>query len=314
LSAYIVRRLMMMVVVILLVSIICFMLIQLIPGDPVVAMLGLNAKQQQIEILRHELWLDRPIIVQYAHWMGNVLKGDFGTSISYQEKVINLISSRLPVTLYLASLSLILSMILGIGAGIISAVRRGSFIDQGIVILANTGIAIPVFWLGILGIYFFGLKLGWLPIQGYTSPTVDFWHSTKQLVMPVVCMAVGNLAMLTRQMRSSMLEVIHQDYIRTAESKGLLERVILVRHALKNALIPIITLLGLYVPSLFGGAVLVETVFNIPGMGRLLIQGVFNKDFIVVQACVLIIGVIVSLVNILVDVAYGWLDPRIRFQ
>ena len=209
---------------------------------------------------------------------------------------------------------MIISSVFGISAGIISAVKRGSILDQALSVLANGAVAIPVFWLGILGIYLFGLKLGWLPIQGYTSPFDDFWESAQKIVMPVICMSLPTLALMTRQTRSSMLEVVSQDYVRTAWSKGLTEIQVILRHTLKNALIPIVTLLGLGLPNLVAGSVLVETVFNIPGMGRLLVTGVLDKDFIIVQASVLIIAVVITIGNLLVDISYGVLDPRIRFQ
>jgi len=264
-------------------------------------MLGLDAEPEQVEALRKEMWLDRPILIQYVHWVGNVFTLDLGKSLMYRENVTALFSQRLPVTLHVASLALMLSAIFGITAGIISAVTRGSILDQSISVMAITGTAIPVFWLGILGIYLFGLILGYLPTQGYTSPMDDFWLSTKKLIMPVICMSLPNLAMLTRQTRSAMLEVIHQDYIQTARSKGLSERIVIMRHAIKNAFIPIITLLGLIMPHLMAGSVLVETVFNIPGMGRLLVGAVIDKDFLIVQAGVLIIGIVISLANLLVD-------------
>jgi peptide/nickel transport system permease protein len=180
--------------------------------------------------------------------------------------------------------------------------------------LAYIGITIPVFWLGIMMVYLFGVKLHWLPIGGYTSPFDNFWMNAKQLIMPVACEAVLGLASMSRQMRSSVLEVASQDYIRTAWSKGLSERIIVVRHMLKNSLIPIITLMGFAVGSIFGGSVLIETVFNIPGMGRLMVNSIFNQDYVVVQASTLIFGTIVLLVNLIVDMSYGWLDPRIRYS
>lgn len=267
---YIVRRIIMAVFVIFIVTLLSFMLLQMVPGDPVRVMLGLDASQDEVAALRKELWLDRPVVVQYGHWMGNIFKGDFGKSLMYRENVRDLVVERLPKTLTLSLLALLLASTLGISAGIICAITRGSALDQAVSVLANTGIAIPVFWLGILGIYLFGLKLGWLPIQGFTSPLDNFWLGIRQLIMPVICLAVSGLATMTRQTRSSMLEVIRQDYIRTARAKGLKGRVVIIRHALKNALIPIVTLLGMAVPILVGGSVLAETVFNIPGMGRLL--------------------------------------------
>jgi peptide/nickel transport system permease protein len=313
-ATYILRRLLLAVIVIFIITIIAFLIMQTIPGDPVRAMLGVDASQKLVDSLRKELWLDRPLLVQYGHWIGNAIKGDFGISLQYQTDVGHLWATRLPITINLSVLAIIISTIFGIIAGTISAVTRGSFLDQVISVLANAGVAIPVFWLGILGIYFFGLYLNWLPIQGYTSPFSDFWLSMKKLLMPVVCLSVPGLAMMTRQTRSSMLEVIRQDYIRTAWSKGLTQRVIIFRHAFKNALNPIATLVGVMLPIMVGGSVLVETVFNIPGMGRLLVGAVLSKDFIVVQAGILLIAIVVSMVNLIVDISYGWFDPRIRYE
>ena len=312
--AFITHRLLQTVIVLILLSFIAFSILHLIPGDPVVTMLGIEATQAQIEKVRHELGLDRPILVQYLRWFGNMLQGDFGRSIMYRESVAALILTRLPVTFHIGFIALILSTLISIPAGVISAVKRGTFLDQLITVSANIGLAVPVFWLGIIGIYFFALKLGWLPVQGYSSLFDNFWLNTRQIIMPVICLAVLPLASLTRQARSSMLEVIRQDYIRTARSKGLKERVVIMEHGLKNAVIPVITLLGLQLRNLVGGSVLVETVFNIPGMGRLLVTGVFDKDFVVVQGCVMVVAIVVALANLAVDISYGYFDPRIRVQ
>jgi peptide/nickel transport system permease protein len=291
-----------------------FLFIQIVPGDPLVAMLGQQATREQLEALRKELWLDRPIIVQYGHWLSNAVRGDLGHSITLHDDVATLIAARLPVSLHLAVLAFIIGHILGIAAGIICAIRRGGIIDSVVTLLANLGIAVPIFLLGMLCIYYFSLKLGWLPVQGYTSPFTDFWRSTKQVILPVLCLSIPAIAVLARQTRSSMLEVVRQDYIRTARSKGLRERLIISKHALKNALIPIVTLMGLNVSVLIGGQVLIETVFNIPGMGRLIAEGAINKDIILVQGCAMLIAMIVVLVNLSVDLTYGWLDPRIRYD
>jgi peptide/nickel transport system permease protein len=312
---FVLRRILLSLVVIIIVTLIVFLLQQLVPGgDPARAMLGLDASQEEVDALRQEMWLDRPILTQYIHWVTNALQGDLGKSLRYRINISELIAKRLPITLHLAFMALVISVFFGVLGGVICAVKRGSFLDQAISVIANGAVAVPIFWLGILGIYVFSLQLGWLPTQGYTSPTEDFLRSTKQVIMPVICMCLPSMALLTRQTRSSMLEIVRQDYVRTAWSKGLTERNVILRHALKNALIPIVTLLGLSVPHLFAGSVLVEQVFNIPGMGRLLVNGVLDKDFIVVQACVLIIAVVISISNLVVDIAYGWLDPRIRFQ
>jgi peptide/nickel transport system permease protein len=313
-AAYIVRRLLLSILVLLLITIMVFFLLHIMPGDPATIMLGMDVSQERIDSLRKELWLDRPVLVQYGHWLAGALRGDLGKSVSFREDAAGIIADRLPITLHLSIVSLILSTFVGIAAGIVCAIRRGGFWDSVITLLANLGIAIPIFWLGILGIYSLGLHLGWLPIQGYTSPFDDFWLSLNKSIMPIICLGIPAVAVLARQTRSSMLEIVRQDYIRTAWSKGLTERKVILKHAFKNALIPVITLLGIQLRTLVGGSVLVEKVFNIPGMGRLLVDSVMNKDFIVVQACTLIIAAVVLLANLLVDISYGWLDPRIRYQ
>jgi peptide/nickel transport system permease protein len=312
--SFIVRRILLSLLVLLILSIITFLLLHIMPGDPVTIMLGVDATPLRYEEVRKELWMDRPLTVQYIHWLSNALQGNLGKSITNRESVSGLVAVRLPVTMYLSFFALILSAIIGVGIGLICAIRRGSLLDSIITVVSNLAIAIPIFWLGILGIFFFGLHLGWLPIQGFVSPLDDFWLSIKKSVMPIICIAIPGIAFLARQTRSSMLEIVRQDYIRTAWAKGLRESVIVIRHALKNSLIPVVTLLGIQLRTLVGGAVLVETVFNIPGMGRLTVTSVINKDFITVQACVLIVAVVVLLGNLIVDISYGWIDPRIRYQ
>jgi peptide/nickel transport system permease protein len=311
---YIIRRVLLSIFVLFLITILSFLLLNIMPGDPVTILLGVDATPQRAEELRKELWMDRPMAVQYLHWLSNVFQGDLGKSVTNRESVSGLIAVRLPVTLYLSFFAMILSAILGIAVGLFCAIRRGGILDFLITFVSNLAIAVPIFWLSILGIYLFGLNLGWLPIQGFTSPFDDFWLSVRKSIMPVICMAMPSIAFLARQTRSNMLEIVRQDYIRTAWSKGLKESAVVLKHALKNALIPVVTLLGINLRTLVGGAVLVETVFNIPGMGRLAVTSVINKDFITVQACVLIIAVVVLLGNLLVDISYGWIDPRIRYQ
>ena len=305
-------------VVLILVTLIVFFVMRLLPGDPILIYVAQSAELQamppeMLDKLRVEFGLDKPIMVQYANWMSGIFQGDFGDSIFYREKVGTLMLERFPVTLHLGVLALILGAIFGVLAGLLAAVRRGKWVDKVITPLTYVGITIPVFLLGILMIYAFGLKLGWFPISGYTSPLDDFWLSTRQLAMPVICLAAFGLAANARQMRSSMLEVTRQDYIRTAWSKGLKERVVIMRHMLKNSLIPVITLMGVSVAILFGGQILVERVFAIPGVGSLLVTSIFGQDYVVVQAITLIIAVIILLVNLVVDISYAWLDPRIRY-
>ena len=318
-TAYIIRRLLIGVIVLILVTLIVFFAMRLLPGDPLAIFLGQQAGTgimtlEQLEILRHEYGLDKPIMVQYFDWLGGVLRGDLGTSIYYREDVGKLMAQRFPITLHLGLLAFVLANVLGIIMGLFAAIRRATWVDTLVTSLANIGITIPVFWLGILMVYLFGLKLRWIiPFVGYTSPFDDFWQSTKQLIMPVTCLAITGLAFTARQMRSAMLEVIRQDYIRTAWSKGLRERVVVMKHALKNSLIPVITLMGIGLGMVFGGSVLVETVFAIPGIGRLLVSSVFAQDYQVVQSGTLVLALIVILANLIVDISYAWLDPRIRY-
>ena len=312
--SFITRRVIQTFVVLIIVTFIVFLLLYLIPGDPARTMLGIEASAQDVAAFRSQLGLDRPMMVQFGSWLFHVLQGDLGRSIQFHQPVSHLISTRLPVTIYIGILALILSAILGVGAGVISAVRRGTVLDQAITVFANSGVAVPVFWLGILGIYLFALQLGWLPVQGYTSPFENLALSIQQIIMPVLCLAMVPLATLARQSRSAMLEVIQQDYIRTAWSKGLKERRIIIHHALRNAMIPIVTVLGLSVRYVVSGSVLIETVFNIPGMGRLIVSGVFNKDFILVQGCVLIVALAIAITNLAVDISYAFIDARIRYE
>ena len=317
-TTYIIRRLLIAVVVLVIVSLIVFLVMRLLPGDPLVIFMGQQAgsgsvSEEQLEHLRAEYGLDKPLLVQYANWLAGIFQGDLGKSIYYHEDVGELLLERFPVTLHLGLLAYVLGSIGGIALGGLAAIRRGTWIDTLTTTLANIGITIPVFWLGYMMVLLFGLKLDWLPIAGYTSPLEDFWLSTKQAIMPVICLAITGLAYIARQMRSSMLEVIRQDYIRTAWSKGLSERVVINKHALKNSLIPVITLLGIGIGLVFGGSVLVETVFAIPGIGRLLVTSVFAQDYVVVQSGTLVIATAIILANLLVDIGYGWLDPRIRY-
>jgi peptide/nickel transport system permease protein len=318
LTTYIVRRVLQALLVLIIVTLLVFFIMRLLPGDPLIIYVAQTAQLQAmpaevIEQLRHQFGLDKPIMVQYLNWVKNIFRGDFGTSIYYHEKVSTLMKERFPRTIYLGGLALIVGAVVGIAAGLVTAVRRGKWLDKIVTPLTYIGITIPVFWLGILMIYAFGLKLRILPISGYTSPFVDFWLSTRQLVMPVICLAFFSIAANARQMRSSMLETISQDFVRTAWSKGLSERRVILKHALKNSLIPVITLIGVGVGIIFGGSVLVETVFAIPGVGRLLVSSILGQDYVVVQAITLVIAITILVVNLLVDISYGWFDPRIRF-
>jgi peptide/nickel transport system permease protein len=317
-TTYIVRRCLQSVVVLVLVTLMLFLMMRLLPGDPIVMYMSMRdvegASQEQIDTLRKEFGLDKPVMVQYLRWMNGAIRGDLGRSIVSRDSVSAELKRRFPITLYLSFLSLLLSIVLSIPMGVVSAMKRGTWLDTLVTTMANLGVTVPVFWLGILLVYAFGLYLGWLPVFGYTSPFENFRLSMTQAIMPVFCLAVFSIASSMRQTRSSMLEVIRQDYIRTARAKGMKEAVIVTRHALKNALIPVVTLTGMTVRYLFGGAVLVETVFNIPGMGRLTVDSIMAQDYPVVQGAVLVIALTILLSNLIVDISYGWLDPRIRYE
>lgn len=315
---FIIRRIFLAVIILILATLLVFFSMRLLPGDPILMLVTANQQQEFNEEylleLEHRHGLDKPMIVQYLNWANGVLHGDLGISILTQRPVSDEIFRRLPISVHVGGLAFIIGHILGIPAGVISAIRRGKWLDNVITTLANIGITIPNFWLGIILMYVFGLYLQWLPIMGYTSPFDDFWLSTKQLIMPVICLVIFPLAGVARQARSSMLEVLHQDYIRTAWSKGLSERVIVIKHALKNGLIPIITLAGMAIAGIIGGGVIMETVFNIPGLGRLAVSSVISQDYPYVQAISLFVAIAVVCANLIVDIAYGWIDPRIRFR
>jgi peptide/nickel transport system permease protein len=314
---FLIRRLFFAVVVLVFVTLMVFLAVHLLPGDPVLLYLSkgqLNSlTPTQIAAARHQFGLDLPLMQQYVNWVWGILHGDFGMSLFFQQKVGILISQRLPVTINISLIAFVLNFFLGITAGVIAALRRGKPLDTVITIFANIGITMPVFWLGVLLIYIFGLRLGWLPTYGYTSPFVNLTMNIRQLILPVICVMVFGLASIQRQTRSAMLEVIGQDYIRTAWSKGLPERTIIIRHIVKNGLIPVITLQGFSLAYILSGSVLMETIFSIPGIGRLAVDATLNQDYALVQGCVLVTAVMVIFVNLLVDIAYGYLDPRIRY-
>jgi peptide/nickel transport system permease protein len=319
-TTYIIRRCIIGLIILLLVTMLVFLFIHLLPGDPLMIYLGnfnpTGANSftiEQLDVLRHQYGLDRPLPVQYWDWLTHVVRGDLGESIAVRQPIGGLIKDAMPRTAYIGSIVFFIGLVGGVFTGIICAIRRGSWMDNTLTTLANIGMTIPVFWLGILFIYLFGLKLGWLPTFGWGGfPWEGFWNSTKHLIMPIAAIALGSVAGLARLVRSCMLEVMRTDYVRTAWAKGLRERVILVRHQIKNAMIPVVTALGTALAGILGGSVFIETVFAIPGMGRLLTTAIFDYDYQVVQAGVLIFGFIIIVSNLIVDIAWGWLDPRIR--
>ncbi|MGD0796029.1 MAG: ABC transporter permease [Dehalococcoidales bacterium] len=316
-ATYIVRRLILALIVLIIITLLIFLVIRFLPGDPIYLYMSRQEQQtltlEQVEAARHEFGLDKPIVVQYFDWINGIFHGNLGESLFYSESVGALLKRRFPVTLNLGIPAFIIGSVLGTAAGVLSALRRGKALDSLMAVFSYMGIAVPIFWLGILFIYVFGLKLHLLPMFGYTSPTVNLIQNIKQLILPVVCLAVTPLASIARQSRSSMLEIIRQDYIRTAWSKGLRERNVVMRHALKNGLIPVVTLMGISLSYILGGSVFIETVFSIPGLGALSVQALLSKDYAIIQAVTLLMAAIIVGINLLVDLTYGWLDPRIRY-
>jgi len=313
---YIVRRLVQAVPLLIGITMVSFLIIHLAPGDPVLTLVDPNASVAEMERVRTMMGLDKPIHVQYWRWFTGILRGDFGRSFTDGRQVLTKIGERIPATLELSILALLLSLVVAIPAGVLSAVRQYSIFDYSATVGAFLGVAIPNFWFGMLCILLFSVYLGWLPSYGrmtLVGPT-SLLDRIEHLVMPVIVLGLSSTATLTRYMRSSMLEVVRQDYVRTARAKGLAERVVVYRHALRNALIPVVTILGLTVPALLGGALITEQVFAWPGMGRLTIQAVFRRDYPVVMGVNLMAAFLVVAGNFLADISYALIDPRVRYD
>jgi len=309
---FILRRLLSAIPTLILVSLFVFTLQKLLPGDPVQAMAGEERDPAVMEYLRDKYRLNDPVPLQYVHWVGNVLQGDFGTSLRTEQPVTTLLASKLPVTLELAVLALIIALLIGIPTGVISAVRKGTATDYAANVVALSGISIPHFWLGILLIMIFAVKLQWLPASGFVPLGEDFGQNLKTLVLPAFVLGAGLSGVLMRHTRSAMLEVLRADYVRTARAKGLFPRTVILKHALRNALMPIVTLTTLLFGELLGGAVLTEQVFSIPGFGKMIVDAVFNRDYAVVQGVVLCVAIGFLLLNLLADVLYRLINPRLR--
>ncbi len=313
---YVVRRLLLLVPVLLGVSVIIFMVLHLAPGDPAEIMLGSQATQADLERLRAELGLTEPLYVQYVHWLGLVARGDLGRSIWMKRSVLNEVLGRFKATLVLTGAALVLSTAGGVALGIASATRPNSLLDRLSAMASLFGASMPVFWLGIVLMVIFALWLGWVPASGMFAPYGggDLRDLLVHLALPAVTLAAASVTIIARLTRSTMLETLGQDYIRTARAKGVVERAVVLRHGLKNALIPIVTVVGVQAGYLLGGAVLTETVFAWPGVGTLMVQGILARDFPLVQGCVLVVALSFVLINLVVDLLYAWLDPRIRYE
>lgn len=311
--AYIVRRLLLLVPVLLIVGVVVFLLMHLTPGDPAAVMLGREATLEQKEALRERLGLNEPLPVQFVRWFGNAVRLDFGESLFIGKPVTAALLERAEPTGLLTLYSLTLALVIAIPAGVIAAVRANSFLDRLLMVLSISGAAIPGFFLGILLILLFAVVLGWLPSGGYADIGDDPIQHLKYMLLPTLALGFSAAGLLARLVRSTMLDVLNEEFVRTAYAKGLRERHVVLWHALRNALIPVVTLIGVLLAGMLGGAVVIETVFNIPGMGRLLVQSVTRRDFPVVQGAVMTVAAIEVLVMLLVDVLYVFIDPRIRY-
>ncbi|CCD95639.1 putative ABC transporter permease protein; dipeptide transport protein [Bradyrhizobium sp. ORS 375] len=309
---FLARRLAQIIPTLIFVSILIFSLQQLLPGDPALVMAGEERDPAVIEQIRKQYRLDQPLPVQYGYWIKGVLSGDFGESLRIKMPVRDLILQKLPVTLQLASMAIVIAFLIGIPAGIISAVKRGTVYDYAANLFALWGISTPNFWLGIMLIFVFSIQLGWLPASGYVSLAEDWRASLAATIMPAFVLGNAIAAILMRHTRSAMLQVLSSDYIRTARAKGISERQVILRHALRNALTPVITLGALELGTLLSGAVLTEQIFSIPGFGKLIVDAVFNRDYAVVQGVVLVTATVYIMLNLIADLAYVLVNPRLR--
>jgi peptide/nickel transport system permease protein len=312
--AYLLKRTIILILTLLLVSMVIFAILMVIPGDPAQIILGINATPETLQKLRQQMGLDRPVILQYLHYMKNLALGDLGRSITYDVPITSLILSRLQVTVPLAILSLIFAIAISIPMGIYSSLHRNQAGDYGIMIISQIGLAVPAFWAGILLILLFAVTLQWLPAGGFQSWQTDPVKALRSLLLPAFSLGFVRAAVLTRMTRSSMLEVLGEDYIRTARSKGLSKRRVVYKHAFRNAIIPVVTIIGLQAGDLLAGAIIIENVFHLPGIGRLVFEAIGQRDLPVIQGVVLLIAMIIVVINFVIDVIYRYLDPRIRYE
>ena len=315
---YVAKRLLLVFPTIILVTLIVFVIMRLMPGDPALLILtGHSGVSQftrdELQDLRHELGTDRPIYVQYATWMGGILRGDFGESMFYETPVTDDLKARIPVTLQLAFMAIVIAVLIAVPLGVLSAVKQDTAIDYVARIFTITGVAIPTFVSGILVVFFLVLVFGWLPPLGYATLWKDPLKNLQQMIFPALALGLYDTSFIARVTRSAMLEVLRDDYVRTARSKGLTEFVVIARHALKNALLPVITISGWQLGRLIAGTVIIEIIFLLPGVGRLLVDSIFQRDFTMIQAVIILTATLVLLLNLLIDLVYAFLDPRIRY-
>ncbi len=311
-SRFLARRLLLTLPVLFFVSMIVFTLISLIPGDPARIMLGEEVNKEALEALRKQMGLDRPLYIRYLFWLGRMARGDFGKSVRDGRPVLDTLLLKLPTTVELAMTSLLVAWTIAIPAGVIAAWKRRSAWDYAATTVALAGISIPNFWLGIMLIYLLAVNLRLLPPSGYIEPWIDLSRNLRLMVMPSIVLGTALAALVMRLLRSTLIEVLSTDYIRTAHAKGLNDRAVIIKHAMKNALIPVVTIMGLQLGGLLGGAVITETIFAIPGIGRLAVESILTRDYPMVQGVVLFAALAVVVINLLVDMVYAFLDPRIR--
>ena len=310
---YIGRRILATIPVLLIVALLVFLMLRFTPGDPAAVIAGDSATSADLAEIRAKLGLDRSVVTQFVIWFGNVLQGDFGESFFYKKTVASLISDRLEPTLALAVFTIVLATLIAVPLGTLAAYRQGSWIDRGVMGLSVMGFSVPVFVVGYLFILVFSLQFGWFPVQGYQRLAEGFWGFLHRLVLPSLTLAIVYIALLARMTRTSVLEVLNEDYVRTARAKGLPNLKVLVFHALRNAAVPIVTVIGIGIATLLGGVVVTESVFNIPGLGRLTVDAVLARDYPTVQAVILLFSFAYVLINLVIDLLYTVLDPRIRY-
>jgi len=308
------RRLVALVPLLFVVTLLVWALLLLVPGDPAISLAGETATDEQIEAIRQSLGLNDPIHVRYGKWLGNVVQGDLGTSLFTSYRVTDAIRDRIAVTISLVGSALLLSIAIGVPAGILAAVKRGRLLDRVLTFGTSVGVALPNFWLGLILVTYLSLKLGWFPSGGFVSMTQDPLQWLRHITLPVVTLALAGAAEIGRQMRSSMVDVLDRDFIRTHRAKGLSGSRVVSRYALKNALMPVVTVAGLQVARLFGLSTIVEQIFNLPGIGQLAIDSVFKRDVPMIQGVVLMVTMLVVFVNLVVDVSYGYINPKVRDQ
>jgi peptide/nickel transport system permease protein len=311
--AYSLKRLLATIPVMAVVAVLVFALLRLTPGDPAAIIAGASATTQDVEGIRAKLGLDQPLVAQFLVWIGNMARGDFGESFYFKKQVAELVGDRIEPTLMLALATMALSIAIAVPLGVVAAYRQGTWVDRVVMGFSVLGFSVPVFVIGYALIYVFAIELNWLPVQGYQPLREGLWGCLERLVLPSVTLSVIYVALIARITRTSVLEVLSEDYIRTARAKGLSNRVVLMRHALRNAAVPIVTVIGIGIALLIGGVVVTESVFSIPGLGRLTVDAVLARDYPTVQAVILLFSFVYVLINLLVDLSYTMLDPRIRY-